>query len=206
MKNSTNAIVNAALAVAVAILFYLQLSGPKEEKPTTVEVEEINEEMPQDEESIVAYVDADSVMKHYKLAEDYRIAIKNEQAKYQKDLENKGRSFQSEYQSLQAKAGTMSQSELSLRQKSLQSRQEKLMQTEQMYMEKMQIFQLEKEAELNRKVAEYLEVYCADKSYRMVLSQGAISTILYGDASLNITDAVLKGLNEQYDETHNITE
>lgn len=183
MKNSTSLIINAALAVAVAVLFYLQFSSDQSaSKPAEVVVEDINE-TPVD---VVAFVDADTVMKYYKLAGDFRVAIQNEQSKYQKDLENKGRTFQSDLESFHAQAGQLSPTQINIRQQDFERRQQKLLATEQEYMQQMNLFQMEKEGELNKMVSTFLEAYCADKSYKMVLSQGAISPILYGDKGLDI--------------------
>ncbi|MNE73384.1 periplasmic chaperone [compost metagenome] len=57
----------------------------------------------------------------------------------------------------------------------------------------------EETEKLYGKITEYLKKYANDHGYKMVISYSkGNSAILYADESLDVTNDVLKGLNEEY--------
>ena len=58
------------------------------------------------------------------------------------------------------------------------------------------------EQEYNRNIDQainsFLDEYCQDKPYEMVISNSELGIIRWADKSLDITDEVLEGLNAAY--------
>ena len=70
------------------------------------------------------------------------------------------------------------------------------------YRDKMMQELAEEEAVMMNKISDaimqYVKKYNAEKKYSMIISTQGANTVLIADPALNITDDLLKGLNEEY--------
>lgn len=148
----------------------------------------------------VAYVDIDSLMTNLTMFKDASAALEANAAKYQKEVAAKQNAFQKAYADFNKKmqtTGYASQAEYENAQKRLQNLQEEGAKLEMKYAEQLQKEQMELNAQLQAALHEYLAVFNADKRYDMILGKGG-DNILYADPSLDITDAIIEGMNANY--------
>lgn len=116
------------------------------------------------------------------------------------ELERSAQQLQSNAQAFQQKvqAGTISQSEGEATQRKLVQMQESLRLREQALTEQLLKEKDEFNEQLHNDLDAFLKEYNKDKKYDYILSYSKVgSPILLGSDALNITEDVIKGMNEQ---------
>ena len=144
----------------------------------------------------IVYVQLDSLVNQYDMYNDLKSELESKVQAVQEDLTKKGRSFESAVKDFEAKIAkgllTRSQAE---------EQQQRLVEREQNLQKQMEL--AEEEAVMMRRVMDaiqtYITKYNQDKGYALILSV----PVLAGDPSLNITQDVLTGLNEEYIKSKN---
>lgn len=148
----------------------------------------------------IVYVQIDSLMRGYGMAIDLQAAFTAKSEKAQNELTAKGRSLEREMRDYQDKAqkGLITRFQAQDIETGLQKKQQSVME----YRDRMMQELGEEEAVMMNKISDaimqYVKKYNADKKYSMIISTQGANTVLIADPSLNITDDLLKGLNEEY--------
>jgi outer membrane protein len=114
--------------------------------------------------------------------------------------------LQQRFQELQAKSQTMSPNEMKAAEIELQGKEQNLLKMQEEYQrfkESKQEELLKKQEQLNKKIRKRIDAYLAKvaeaKGYDYILTYSDITNpILYGNKKLDITNQLLKGLNEDY--------
>lgn len=148
----------------------------------------------------IAYVDIDTLMAKLTMFQDANAALEAKAKKYHNDIAAKQNTFQKAYADFQKKmqtTGYASQTEFENAQKHLQKLQDEGAKLEMKYSEELQKEQEKLNNELRKALHEYLAVFNADKRYSMILGKGG-DNILYADPALDITDAIVEGMNANY--------
>lgn len=205
MKN-INLVFNIVLAVAVGILYFLHFKGSGNVSANSgSETTESKKEITVDTSSLpnasIVYVNSDSLFAKYEMVADIRTEL-------EKDRKQKEAQFEKEYRSLEQKVNNFKEIAERLSQEEGQKQQMDLMQQEQSLgarKEQLMTELTQKEQDKNiliqDKIANYIKRLNEKKQYTYVLgySPGG-GGILYAKNSLEITDIVIKGLNEEYKE------
>jgi outer membrane protein len=194
-----NIITQAILFVAIIVLFFLHFKGKcgisGSSANDTSSVAKIN--------SSIAYVNIDSLIAKYQMTIDLSSEIQSKGKQLDADLSSKSKNFQASVQDLQYKAqkGLEVRSKLEEMQQKLAAEEQNLYKLRDSYTQQMQ----EENSVMLRKVMnnvmEYLKEYNKGKNFHYILGNTFDGKILFADESLNITNDVLKGLNEHYAST-----
>lgn len=154
----------------------------------------------------VAFVDIDSFQNNYTYLKAKREEFNKRQSSMQVELERSAQQLQSNAQAFQQKvqAGSISQSEGEATQRKLVQMQESLRLREQALTEQLLKEKDEFNEQLHNDLDAFLKEYNKDKKYDYILSYSKVgSPILLGSDALNITEDVIKGMNEQKKEKAN---
>ena len=149
----------------------------------------------------IVYIQLDSLVNQYDMYNDLKSELESKVQAVQEDLTKKGRSFESEVKDFQAKIdkGLLTRSQAEEQQQKLVEREQNL----QGLSQQKQMELAEEEAVMMRRVMDaiqtYITKYNQDKGYALILSV----PVLAGDPSLNITQDILAGLNEEYIKSKN---
>lgn len=190
-------ILNVVLLVAVGVLFYLHFSGNKKSTSTAsksgaVTTSANSQGTPKGN---IAYIEIDSLHENYAYYKNLKGELERKQKAANNELEEKQRRYQTRMQQLQQKAPTMTQQEqeaagqeLAGLERDIQNRSKEL---------DKDLFDLTNTMKKNvlKKVQDFLAEYNKDKRFDYILSYEP-GFMFYKDESLNITDDVVKGLNE----------
>lgn len=205
MKN-LSLILNGILAIAVGILFY-QVNSLKNSNGATNESEvpeavvkpTITASSTNLGDAKIAYVNTDSINEKYQYIADFTKVLKGKKALLESQMESMTMKFQKEYQEFQqsAQAGIAPQSELQKQQQSLERQQQELANKE-LQMQNLGIELEEKNMELNKNVKEFLKRFNDGKFDYILSYSDMVPTILLTNPKLDITEQVLKGLNDEY--------
>jgi outer membrane protein len=217
MKNSLQLAINAVLAIAVAVLFYLHFASKPAttaRKPaavvqatdsagtaTTVPTEEeepVTAAAAVADTNKVAYVESGKLLDGYQGMKDARKSFEAKARRWEAQNQTLVRGFQTAVQQYQQKAEGMTQEQRAATEQQLQQRQMQVGQEQ----EKLQRQAQEEEAKMTQQVLErinkQIEKYGKSNGYRLILIAAPSGTIAYGRKDLDITNTVLRHLNDEY--------
>ncbi|UCE93812.1 MAG: OmpH family outer membrane protein [Flavobacteriaceae bacterium] len=156
----------------------------------------------------IAYVDVEEILKEYDGAKKAEEDMKAKSQEISQQLDQMALPLQQKIQEYQKNKDNLSAS-------ARQKKESELMQEQQMFQQQQQMAQQQVQAEgqrmfeeMNSDIESFLEEYGKSKGYTYILgSSMQTKSVLYGEASLNITDAVIDALNENYaDESPEVSE
>jgi outer membrane protein len=199
---------NVVLIIAVGVLYYLHftqncckmsssdssVSDSTESAAIFIPESEIKQEG-------IVFVNTDSLLKNYAFYNAAKKSLEARQKKAENTLEGGYAAFQREAMEFQKKAqeGGYSQEEGARKEQELMAKQQQLVQNKEVQMGALMAEEQKLSEQLNKKVQEYVKKFCKDKNYQYVLGYtGMTSNILFKNDSLDITQPILRGLNEEY--------
>lgn len=195
-------IFNIVLALAVIALFVLHFTGKsgKGSAKGSVSAETSAELSAQ---FTAAWVNVDSVLNHYDMYFDMRKELEENSRKLEAELNSKSKTFEREAMDFQDKVqkGLVTRSEAQQLQTNLANKEQELYRLRDEM--RMQIAEEEqvKLRKIQNSITEYLKEYNKNKGFHIILSSTFGGPMLYGHPALDITNEVLKGLNENYSST-----
>ncbi len=189
-------IYNAVLTVAVIVLFVLHFTS-KSGKTSSASGSEASLAPA----GSIVYIQLDTLMHKYDLFNDLKSELETKAQSIQDDLTKKGKAFERDYNDYNEKInkGLITRAQAESLQSQLAARQQELQSLSQQKQMEVQ----EEESVLLRNVVDrldkYLKVYNVEKKYSLILTtSGTPGSIMQGDSVLNITNEVVKGLNDEY--------
>ncbi len=199
MKN-ISVILNVVLLLAVAFLYFHVFAGKTTDKSPVVHTGTANGNVTAAGRAPIAYVELDSLNEKITYIKDKRKELEGEQkgieAQWQAEmhgLEQKRDNFikKASGASIPQDEGEKMQNELYQDQQAIEARkqaaQQKLSEKSYKFMDDIQ-----------KKLKEFLNDYNKEKNYMYILTSGTgLDYMVYKDSTLNITDDVIKGMNEK---------
>lgn len=196
MKN-LSLILNAVLAVAVIILFWLVLGNKTSEtgkKASTGKGVVSVGKLP------IAYINIDSLLLNYQFAKDANEALTKRQEESRLTINTKARQLQTEMGEFQRKLENnafLSRERAEQEQVRLQKKQQELQQMDgKLSQELMQVQQKMSES-LRDTITKFIKEYNKDGKYEMILSNTSSDNVLWASKGYDITEEVTRMLNER---------
>lgn len=190
MKN-LSLILNIVLLVAVAFLYVLHFTERSEATTSS----------PSDTSHVnlkVAYIHSDSVLKHYDYLKENREQLEGKSRQMEQDLRNRSAGLEREINAYQRSVSSMTLGQVRAAEEDLAKKQQNL----QMHQQRLQQQLLQEEARLNKelydRITGFLKDYGEARGLEVVFKFDPTSDVLYGVPGLDITDDVIRGLNEAY--------
>jgi outer membrane protein len=182
----------SVLFLAVAVLFYLNLSGHKKSS--------LNANKSVTSTQGIAFVNIDSVIYKFDMFFDRRADLMAKQKNAESELTSKGTLYQNNVKDYQDKVnkGLITRADAAQREQALTQQQQELVTLR----DNLQSNLMEEEQVMNRQIIEYITSYLeankAEYNYQYILGKSFGSVVLYGDSGLDITQKVLDALNKKY--------
>lgn len=151
----------------------------------------------------IAYVDIDTLEANYDYFKKKKIEFEQRQKNIDAELERSANTLQNEYIALQNKAqkGELSAEEGRKAEQSLVQKQQELELKRQnlggKYMKDQESFNKEIHDNLNK----YIEEYNKENGYDYILSYSKDGSILYANKELDVTQDIIKGMNNKPQES-----
>lgn len=145
-----------------------------------------------------AYIDTEKLMKEYQESIDFETKYEALSKRMQNELEADMKKFQNDVVDLQRNAQSKGMEWAMARQKELEKREVTLAEKQQNYMMK---FQQEGSAERDSMVTKmkaFIKDYGQEKGFDYVFGTGDAATVLYAKDGYDITEDILKLMNEAY--------
>ena len=192
-----NIVTNVVLGAAVIVLFVFHFSGEKSEKGGELASAAM---LANPGEISIAYFNMDSVMSQWDLYNDYQQDLAQKQTELEADFAGRTETFYQSVQDAQYKIqkGLVTRTEAEQLQQQLQTEEQNLQVLQNQYMGQLQ----EEGMVRNRQMLDKIETFVAELSetqgYSYVYSYSFGGNLIYGAKSLDITTAVVEGLNANY--------
>ncbi len=196
MKN-ISLIINAALGVAIIILFVLVL-GLKKQSNTTQD--SVNSEL--NTNLGIAFVDLDSILLNYKLSVELNEAITAKHNQMKSRLDKEASEFEKDAQVFQDKVQRgiyLTQARAEEDQQKLMVRQQELQKLEYDYSNQLAAEQQRMNARLFDSISMFVKTYNTPEKFQVIMGHATGGAMLYGSKQVDITADILKGLNSRYD-------
>ena len=198
MNNKVSIILNAVLLVAVGVLYVLHFSGSQqtEGEPTSTG----NDITFGNFDNAIAYINSDSLLSNYEYFKLELDKLEEKREKLEAELQNRAQGLQTEINNFQQSANNMTIGQARAVEEDLMKKQQNL----RVYQENLRQQILQEEAKLNEelysRVSEYLDDYGKENRLKLVLTYTKGSGVLFADDSLNITQRVIAGLNQEFEQ------
>ena len=192
-----NIVTNVVLGVAVIVLFVFHFSGEKGEKGGEHAAAAM---LANPGDISIAYFNMDSVMSQWDLYDDYQQDLSQKQTELEADFAGRTETFYQSVQDAQYKIqkGLVTRTEAEQLQQQLATEEQNLQVLQNQYMTQLQ----EEGMVKNRQMLDKIETYVAELSetqgYSYVYSYSFGGNLIYGAKSLDITAAVVEGLNVKF--------
>jgi outer membrane protein len=188
MKNSALLIYNVILTIAVAILFYLHYTNHKATPVTNTAA--VGKK--------IVYVNTDSLLTNYQFYKDTQKEFENKGYRLQVDLGSKERALQNELGAIQQRAQSMSQAELQAADLTLKKKGADFQAYSQQQQQKLAEDQSKRVDEIYSAIRDHIKSMNNNNKYEYVLGYAKGGGILFADESVDVTKAIVKGLNDAY--------
>jgi outer membrane protein len=190
-------ILNIVLALAVVALYILHFTGIGASKKASADA---GIAAGLNNGSNIYYVQIDSVISNFDMAKDLTVELETKYKSSEASLTSKQESYQKDVNDYQYKVqrGLVTRTDAQGIEQQLYAKQQDLLKLQQDLSAEIN----EKQAVMNRQVInaimEYMKENSAQFNYKYVLGTSFGGNILYANDSLDITQNIVKGLNEKY--------
>ena len=188
MKNSALLIYNIILTIAVVILFYLHFNSTQTSVATPTAA--IGKK--------IVYVNTDSLLSNYQFYKDTQKEFENKGYQLQVDLGSKERALQNELGAIQQRAQTMTQVELQAADITLKKKGADFQAYSQQQQQKLAEEQSKRVDEIYNAIRDHIKSLNNSNKYEYVLGYAKGGGILFADESVDVTKAIVTGLNDGY--------
>lgn len=145
-----------------------------------------------------AYVDSSKLLKDYEEVKDVESKYKIKSEEKGKSLETEINAFQQEVQNFQKNAAAKGQAWAQQKAAELQKKEQELQYKQQSLMQSLQSESGQDMDAVITKVKEYIGEYAKKNNLDYVFNTEDASNVIYAKDSYNITDVILKELNDKY--------
>ena len=200
MKN-TSLILSIVAIVAVIVFGIISLSGGSSETKGTAA--EGGSGAITAEKGDIVYFNLDRVLNEYDMANELSSAVESKVQSLSEEVQRRGNKLQNDVNAFNEKVnkGLLTRSTAEIQSQQLQKQQDEF---NAYAAQKQQEAAEEQQVMLNQiadAISDFITRFNAQMGYAMILStQGDIlpSPVVTGDAGLDITDAIITGLNDEY--------
>lgn len=188
-----NSIISGILALAIAVLYYLHFSSSvgKSMTNTIPGLAKGNQKL--------VYVNIDSLLDNYSLYKKMKYDFERSQQAFEEEMAQKKSALEKEYSEVQqkAQAGQLTEMQMQQAEERLMKKQQEMMGYKQEVEEKLASTNQQMTQEIFSKIHGFLKKMNAETDYHFVFGYTKEGGILLANDSLDITAAVLQGLNEE---------
>jgi len=199
MKN-LSLVLNIVLLAAVGYLYYDNFSGKKKGRAPMKDAAGTGAAWKDSvcSHPLIAYVELDSLNENITYIKDKRKELEAEQRSIEAEWENGYKSLEAQKNTFLKKGAAITQDEAEKFQTQLLGQQQQIDGKKQSLTQKLSEKSFTFMDGIQKKLKAFLIEYNKDKKYMYILTTGTgLDYMVYKNPSLNITDDVIKGMNEE---------
>ena len=201
--NRTSLIINVILLLAVALLYFFEFAGDRDDagrsstgQPMRVE----DRDSAGGQDLSIAFVNSEVLLVKYELVNKLAGQLENESRKKDADLQARQKELESEAAYFQESVQNQSLNEQSAQRiyEQLMAKQQDIYQLQEQYAAELSQKEFDMNVTLLDSVRNYLERMNIENKYDFILNYNASGSILHARNTYDITETVLEGLNREY--------
>ena len=148
----------------------------------------------------IVYIQLDRILQEYDMANDLRAVVETKVQNIQAEVDRRGKKLEKEVNEFQEKLnkGLMTRSVAEVQSQKLQQQEAEFNNFANQKNNEILEEQTVMMNQLADAIKTYLDKYNEEKQYAMILTNQGGAPVITGSASLDITEEVLAGLNEEY--------
>ncbi len=193
------------LSLAVAFLFYRQFAGSPADTGTNTSLSKPKASVLLQPDSgnaygRVAFVNTDSLLEKFESFKKMRSGFEKKSSMAENDISGRMRMLEAEYMEVQKKiqSGVMTETLIKDAEQSLMRKQQELAMLRDQKTSQLMEEEKDMTRRLNDQIFDFMQEFAPQHGLKYVLGYTRGGGILYAADSLDITDAVLEGLNDKY--------
>ncbi len=194
----------ASFIMALAVVGLLTNCKSKSSGSSTNDSNESKSNTPLSSSFSAAWVNIDSLITNYDMYFEMQKVLEESGRKSEAEFSVKSRDFEKEATDFQnnVQKGLITRSEAEKQQQVLAGKEQELYRFRDELRAKLAEEQQVKLRQIQQSINDYLVIYNKEKGFHFILSSTFGGPLLYGHPKLDITQEVLKGLNEKYSSEH----
>ena len=202
MKN-TSLILSIISLIAVVVFGILTISKDGKKADTAVAGEATEATAAQ--KGDIVYIDLDRILMEYDMANDLRSVVETKVQNIQAEVNRRGQKLEKEVTAYQEKIqkGLMTRSVAEVQGQKLQEQEIEFNNYAAQKQQEINEEQVVMMNQLGDAIQTFINKYNEEKQYAMIITNSGGAPVITADKALDITDAVLAGLNEEYIKTKN---
>lgn len=147
----------------------------------------------------IAAVNMDRVNDEFQMVADVQKELSDTEQRLTADVQRQAANFQNEYENYLKIGATLTLAEQKRREANLEKRQQDIAALQQTYANQLVTLQTQRMEDVTNTILSYIERYNeANGPYTLVVMTGRNSGVLYAQPSLDVTQEVIDGLNQEY--------
>lgn len=146
----------------------------------------------------IVYIDSSKLLQEYQEAKDVESKYKAKSEQMGKELDAQLSKFRADVAYFEKNAQSKGMQWAQQTGAALQEREQRLAYTQQAMMQQLQEESGQEMDSLVKGVKDFIKEYGKEKGYDYILSTGEVSTVLYAKDGQDITDEIIKLLNDKY--------
>ncbi len=199
MKN-ISLVVNAILAIAIAVLFFLHFKYHKQ--LDTISDKVIKQDTMAKRPLKIAYVDLDSIQEKYAYYRERMSDFEKKKENADRDLNSSFQKIENERVAFVQRGNNITQVEAEAFQRDYTRKMQNLENQKRTVESQIQTDGIRTMDELRKRINDFLVDYNKEKNYSYIFSYSSgLNVLFYKDTANNITNEVVAGLNEAYKNT-----
>jgi len=199
MKNFLVGVV-AVLVIAVAVLFFLHFKYHKQ--LDTISEKVVRQDTMAKRPLRIAYVDLDSIQEKYEYYREKMTEFERKKETADRDLNSSFQKIENERVAFVQRGNAITQVEAEAFQRDYTRKMQNLENQKRTVESQIQTDGIRTMDELRKRINDFLEVYNKEKNYSYIFSYSTgLNVLFYKDTANNITNEVVRGLNDAYKKT-----
>ena len=196
--NKASLAINAILAAAIIILFWMQFSGSGSttEEDSITQAPEDSLQSPGD--ARIVYFNVDSLWLNYQYVVDMEEELKKQESGMKAQYESTVKKFEKEVMEFQQQAQFMTQQDAQEKQMELQLNEQSILKLEENLNIKYVNLKEKKTNDVHGAIRKFLDTYREKNGYDYIFGQ-SFGNIPAASAALDLTDNIVAGLNAEYE-------
>ncbi len=147
----------------------------------------------------IAAVNMDRVNDEFQMVADVQKELSDTEKRLTADVQRQATNFQNEYENYLKIGATLTLAEQKRREANLEQKQQDIAALQQTYANQLVTLQTQRMEDVTNTILSYIERYNEEKGpYTLVVMTGRSSGVLYAQPSLDVTQEVIDGLNQEY--------
>lgn len=153
----------------------------------------------------IVYVELDRILMEYDMANDLRSVVETKVQNIQAEVTRRGKKLESDVKAFQEKIdkGLMTRTAAEVQGQKLQQQEAEFNNYAAQKQAEIQEEQVVMMNQLGDAIKTFLDKYNQEKQYAMIITNSGGAPVIVADETLNITEDVLAGLNDEYIKTKN---